>query len=106
MKLTHEMVVPASVDEAWADRLGGLDRFLDRVDDLVAVIAVHQPLLGRRWDAITGRITASRLCVWTVNDADTMAALVETGVDGLITDYPDEARRVLTDLGVALPAPA
>jgi glycerophosphoryl diester phosphodiesterase len=83
-----------SVDAAWADRLGGLDRFLDRVDDLVDVVAVHQPLLGRRWDAITGRIPASRLCVWTVNDPDRMRTWFDRGVGYLTSDRPDLALRV------------
>ena len=33
--------------------------------------------------------------VWTVNDVDDMAALAKLGVDGLITDYPDRAIRLL-----------
>lgn len=36
--------------------------------------------------------------VWTVNDPDHMAELVERGVDGLCTDVPDVARRVLDEL--------
>lgn len=33
--------------------------------------------------------------VWTVNRAERMAELVEMGVDGIITDYPDVARAVV-----------
>ena len=32
---------------------------------------------------------------WTVNDPGTMATLIDLGVDGLITDYPDRAQQVL-----------
>lgn len=35
--------------------------------------------------------------VWTVNDADTMSAMISRGVDNLITDDPALARRVLTE---------
>jgi glycerophosphoryl diester phosphodiesterase len=36
--------------------------------------------------------------VWTVNDPEHMAALVEAGVDGLCTDVPDVARSVVDRL--------
>jgi glycerophosphoryl diester phosphodiesterase len=39
---------------------------------------------------------------WTVNQPGDMARLVDWGVDGLITDYPDRARKVLADKGVAI----
>jgi glycerophosphoryl diester phosphodiesterase len=35
---------------------------------------------------------------WTVNDETRMSGLVELGVDGIMTDYPD---RLLTMLGRA-----
>ena len=37
---------------------------------------------------------------WTVNTAAEMAALVDLGVDGLITDYPDRAQPVLAAKGL------
>ncbi len=42
---------------------------------------------------------------WTVNDPADIARLVDLGVDGLITDYPDVARDVLRSRGKALPPP-
>jgi glycerophosphoryl diester phosphodiesterase len=42
---------------------------------------------------------------WTVNDVGTMRALVEAGVDGLVTDYPDRAAAVLADVVSAAAAP-
>jgi glycerophosphoryl diester phosphodiesterase len=42
---------------------------------------------------------------WTVNDEPTMRRLVQMGVDGLISDYPDRLRKVLAELGVPLPGP-
>ncbi len=41
--------------------------------------------------------------VWTVNDADDMARLIDAGVDGIITDYPDRLRAVMAEKGLELP---
>ncbi len=43
--------------------------------------------------------------VWTVNEAARMRELIEMGVDGIITDYPDRLRRVLERLGMPAPTP-
>jgi glycerophosphoryl diester phosphodiesterase len=32
-----------------------------------------------------------------------MAALIERGIDGIITDYPDRLRGVMAEKGLALP---
>jgi glycerophosphoryl diester phosphodiesterase len=40
---------------------------------------------------------------WTVDDKPTMRALIATGVDGLITDYPDRLREVMAESGMKLP---
>ena len=40
---------------------------------------------------------------WTVNDPGDMARLIGMSVDGLITDYPDRARKVMADKGLPLP---
>ncbi len=40
---------------------------------------------------------------WTVNDPADMQRLIDMGVDGIITDYPDRLRRVMADRGLALP---
>ena len=42
---------------------------------------------------------------WTVNDPADMSRLIEWGVDGLVTDRPDLARKVLSRMGYPL-APA
>jgi glycerophosphoryl diester phosphodiesterase len=40
-----------------------------------------------------------RVIVWTVNDPDTMKRLLDSGVDGIITDRPDLLRDVLIGRG-------
>ena len=40
---------------------------------------------------------------YTVNDPADMASLIERGVAGIITDYPDRLRRVMADKGIDLP---
>jgi glycerophosphoryl diester phosphodiesterase len=37
---------------------------------------------------------------WTVNDPAEMTRLIDMGVDGLITDYPDRAQPVLAAKGL------
>jgi glycerophosphoryl diester phosphodiesterase len=44
-----------------------------------------------------------KVVVWTVNEAADMAALIDLGVDGIITDYPNRLRRVMADKGLPLP---
>ena len=40
---------------------------------------------------------------WTVDDQPTMRALIDAGVDGIITDYPDRLREVMASAGIKLP---
>ncbi|SFD75665.1 glycerophosphodiester phosphodiesterase [Streptomyces aidingensis] len=42
---------------------------------------------------------------WTVNDPATMHKLINDGVDGIITDYPDRLRQVMAAHGLKLPKP-
>ncbi|MEO5845207.1 MAG: glycerophosphodiester phosphodiesterase [Caldimonas sp.] len=44
------------------------------------------------------------LVPWTVNETADMRRLIDWGVDGIITDYPDRLREVMRERGLALPA--
>jgi len=64
------------------------------------------------WDPMTTPelITAARgyglrIVPWTVNDPARMAELIGLKVAGIVTDYPDRLRKVLTSHGVPLPPP-
>ena len=40
---------------------------------------------------------------WTVNDSSEMARLIDAGVDGIISDYPDRVRAVMVEKKLPLP---
>ena len=45
-----------------------------------------------------------KVVVWTVNTEPEIRTMIELGVDGIISDYPDLLRRVAAELGITLPA--
>ncbi len=57
----------------------------------------------REVDLREARRLGLRVIVWTVNEPDDMASLIELGVDGIITDYPDRLRLVMEEKAMALP---
>ncbi|MBN1472692.1 MAG: hypothetical protein JW925_13010 [Syntrophaceae bacterium] len=38
-----------------------------------------------------------KIIVWTVNNPDDIKKMIDMGVDGIISDYPDRVRSILTD---------
>jgi len=44
-----------------------------------------------------------RVIPWTIDDPATMHKLIDDGVDGIITDYPDRLRTVMAERGFRLP---
>lgn len=54
-------------------------------------------------ELLEARRLGLRVVVWTVNEPSDMASLIDLGVDGIITDYPDRLRSVMEDKGMALP---
>lgn len=103
--------------------LGGLD--MDDFDcDLIAAVdslavsvlsPVHgNPQNGHFGDAdykpfvtqemvVAAHARGIKVIPWTVDDEATMEYLIELGVDGIITNYPDRLRRVMARHGMALP---
>ncbi|MDE5447206.1 glycerophosphodiester phosphodiesterase [Bradyrhizobium sp. CSA207] len=69
---------------------------------------------GAIWSPNFGDVTAAliaeahslglRVVVWTVNKPEDMARMIETGVDGIISDRPDLLRQVAGEKGIARPA--
>jgi len=80
--------------------VGNEDGFEANMDRLTFVPDYYSP--SHR--LVSGQLTAAvhqagmLLIPWTVNEADRMRELVDLGVDGLITDYPDRARSLLNSL--------
>jgi glycerophosphoryl diester phosphodiesterase len=110
-------VLVSSFNLASADRVRALDESiptalltlvgLDPVDGVELAHAhghgaVHpdvRSLAGRAVDATVSRAHELGLAVnvWTVNGEDEMRRLAAAGIDALITDVPDVARRVLSE---------
>lgn len=65
---------------------------------------------GQVWSVFHGDLDAAKLreahalglkvLAWTANDAALMRRLIDLGVDGLVTDRPDVAQRVLRERGI------
>jgi len=65
------------------------------------------------WSPLARNVTAARIAEthglgmtvlpWTVNEPVEMRRLIDAGVDGIITDYPDRLRRVMSEKQLALP---
>ncbi len=117
--------VPTSyltVQQDWYDNIGAgkpgpspwtagydIDDFGGSVPDMVKTAG------GKIWSPYFLEISAGdvkrahdlglEVIVWTVNDPDRMRALIDMGVDGVITDYPNRLRQVLEKLGLPLPMP-
>lgn len=80
-----------SVNAAWAERQGGLKRFIEQVRDLVEIVAIHHELMEAEWDLITGLLPLHRFCVWTLNDEALIGRWLERGIGHLTSDSPDLA---------------
>lgn len=108
-----------SVQQPWQDNIraqagsspwtGGMhvSRFGGSVPRLVKAAG------GTVWSPYFGDLTREALdeahqlglkvVVWTVNEPDDIARMIDSGVDGIISDYPDRLRELAAGRGVALP---
>lgn len=82
---------PATTWAGWAEELAAAGHRAIHpwypLADAEAVAAVHR--------------AGMEINVWTVNDPEHMVQLLDRGVDGLCTDVPDVARRLVDDAGLA-----
>jgi len=70
----------------------------------LATLSFQPDIFSCNFDYLTAQMIADahqkgiKVIPWTVNDKMEMKRLIEMGVDGLITDYPDRLRAVLDEL--------
>ncbi len=74
-------------------------------DDMISYVLEHEAnALNPNYKNITSDIIAEahskniQVFPWTVNDSTQMQTLFKMGVDGIITDFPDVALRVLSEI--------
>ncbi len=72
-------------------------------DTRVDFLAVNAMFVSRSFIQ-RAHASGKQVYVWTINDAVTMSRMIGMGVDGLITDKPDLARRVLAERATLNPA--
>lgn len=99
-------------EETWAPGspwLNGIDAGVVG-DPAIGALMVDADAVSPSYALVTGKPYVDhahslglKVIPWTVNDADAMRRQIEDGVDGIITDYPTLARRVMTQLGMPLP---
>lgn len=87
---------------------------LEKTDGNVALLIKEAG--GDVWSPFFADLTAAniqaahglgiKVIPWTVNDADVMAELIDRGVDGIISDFPDRLREVMASKGLELPSPS
>jgi glycerophosphoryl diester phosphodiesterase len=76
----------------------------DKGDPVKAAVEVGARQLCPRADIVTPELVERahgadlQVVTWTVNDADKMRAVIDAGVDGIMTDFPDRLRIVLEDM--------
>jgi glycerophosphoryl diester phosphodiesterase len=67
--------------------------------------AVWSPYYGEisRENVKEAQALGLKVVVWTVNEPADVRRMIELGVDGIISDYPDRLRKVAAELGISLP---
>ena len=107
--------VALTAQQSWLDNIGDaswtaglkLDEHGGSVPRLVkavgaAIWSPHHADLTRHALA-EAQAMGLRVVVWTVNDPAQIERLIDWGVDGMISDYPDRVREVMARRGMALP---
>jgi glycerophosphoryl diester phosphodiesterase len=98
--------VAREIDPDWPTVLlveGGTElSFAEHIDRLGFRPNVYSPNFALVDDELIAAAAGEEIAVipWTVNEKDDMERLIDLGVDGIITDYPDRLVDVLTERGI------
>ncbi len=93
------------IQSFWVFHTLGLSRAWRPVPDTLQV-PTEYTVQGVRLTVVSPRFVRSahalgvRVDVWTINDPDEMARLLDMGVDGIMTDYPDRLLELLRARGL------
>jgi len=107
--------------QSWLDNIGAGSTLGSpwtaglRYSEYGSVPRMVQAAGGRIWSPYFGDLDAAQLeearalglavIVWTVDDPASIAAMMDLGVDGIISDYPERVRAEMHKRGLPLPAP-
>lgn len=84
----------ASMDRSWVERLGGLEKTLRTMEELVHIVAVERTLLLENLELVKSIIPMNRWAVWMANDADILDYWLRQPVFSVTSDRPDLAVKV------------
>ena len=93
--------VATSASQSEATQFFGLNTIFAAGVARSPALALQIPERSRGLAVVTPRLVAAAKArnidvhVWTVNDPDDMRRLIDMGVDGIITDYPDRMAAIL-----------
>src|SRR5690606_22250358 len=90
-----------SVNQAWAEKQGGIENFIKNVSDLVDVIGIHHELFEAEFERITALVPLSKVSVWTLNDPELMRKWSIRQPLWLVSDNPVQLREVMNESKVA-----
>lgn len=87
-----------SINTSWlVEDNASVEEHLNRISFIPDVYSpYHLTLTKEKIEAMHSH--GIKVIPWTVNDAERMKALIEMGVDGIISDYPDRAVSAKTNL--------
>ena len=98
---------PWTAGLSWQECGENMVRFLSKAD-CVDVLSIQYPLLFPENPAHTGHTVQAiqamgiTLVPWTVNEKTDMERLIDMGVDGIITDYPDVLLALLRERSIPI----